>query len=262
MDNSLTSNVGVRAVERGQKEPWPETRRNTKMPDSSYDRTIDWNRYWCEADSVTEANASPSAEYVPLLQFLEETIVPESYVDVGCGAGATVFEVAKRYPEATVVGCDAAEPVLAANRQRAREAGWANVRFEQAVLPDFDPGRQFDVVSAFFTLCYVADVESALQKLYDAVAPGGYLVVTYHNRFAQSIFRDIAESPHDYLDESSRWDPERFPERFELVLDGESLLSYERIQDVLGAWPQSVWAVVAAERYAAWRLNPLVYVPK
>lgn len=236
------------------------------MTDPIYDRTIDWSLHWEQADVETKADVSPSAEFIvdPLLEFLEAMgEEPDTYADIGCGAGAVVFAIAERYPETTVVGFDSALPVLETNRERARSADRRNLQFEAARLPAFDPVGQFDVVSSFFTLCYVADVERALGNLYDAVAPGGYLVFTYHNKFAQSMFTDIAESPEDYLDETSSWDPERFPERFELVLEGESLLSYEQIHDVLGTWPQSVWSgVEETNRYGAWRQNPLVYVPK
>jgi len=235
------------------------------MTGDLYDRTIDWNEYWSEADDEDRAGASPSAEYVvdALLEFLAETHTPESYADVGCGAGPVVFDVAERYPEATVVGYDSADSVLAENRERAREAGRENVEFERAVLPEFDPDRQFDAVSAFFTLCYVADVERALRSLYDAVAPGGYLVLTYHNRLARAQYRKVADAPEEHLGESAPFDPDRYADRFRLVLEGTSLLSYERIHDALGTWPRSVWSTVdGAERYKAWQHNPLVYVPK
>lgn len=235
------------------------------MTDSLYNRTIDWNQYWQEADVGAREAASPSADYVldALLEFLAETGDPGTYADVGCGAGAVVFGVAERYPETAVVGYDSAGPVIAENQDRVRETGHTNVSFQRTVLPAFDPGRQFDVVTCFFTLCYVADVERALRNLHDAVAPGGSLVFTYHNRFAQSVYRRVAESPADHLDESSRFEPETYAERFQLVLDGRSLLSYERIHEVLGTWPQSVWSVAEnTDRYGAWRHEPLVYVPK
>jgi SAM-dependent methyltransferase len=152
---------------------------------------------------------------------------------------------------------------VAENREETIERGSSNVAFEQATLPAFHPARQFDVVCCFYTLCYVPEVEAALQALYDAVAPGGDLVITYHNRFARAQFRRIAAEPHEHLDGSSPWDPERFEDRFEAVLDGESLLSHERIHEALGTWPQSLWSVAEeSERYPAWRHNPLVYVPK
>jgi len=232
---------------------------------TTFDRTIDWNDYWHESDDARadEANGGAMLLVDPFFEFLDEIDDPDSYADVGCGGGAVVFDVADRYPDATVVGFDAVESVLDANRERAREETVRNAAFERTVLPEFDPGRQFDVVSTFYTLCYVADVERALRNLYDAVAPGGYLVFTYHNRFARSIFESIAESPHEHLDESSAWSPETFADRFELVIEGENLLSYDRIHDVLDTWPQSVWSVTdESERYPAWRQNPFVYVPK
>lgn len=230
-----------------------------------YGGTIDWHDYWSDADEGDRADASPAATYIvePLREFFEARSAPESHADVGCGPGAAVFDVADRHPETTVVGFDAAEPVLEANREKARREGYENVSFERAVLPEFDPGRQFDIVSSFYTLCYVQEVEEALQKLYDAVTPGGYLVFTYHNRYAQSMFASMAESPHDYLDEDSAWHPNHFADRFELVLNGESTLSYRQIHDVLGTWPQSLWSVAEeTERYRAWRQNPVVFVPK
>lgn len=232
-----------------------------------YTDTIDWDEYWDDADEGVREDTGPSADLVadPVFEFLEKRTDgdPASYADVGCGPGHLAFEAAERYPDATVVGYDAAEPVLAENRRRARERTGEVPTFERAVLPEFDPGRQFEVVSCLFTLCYVADVERALAALYDAVAPGGHLVVHYHNRLAQAHYGSIAESPHEYLDENSAWDPETFVERFELVVEGESLLSYDRIHDVLGTWPRSVFSVAdGADRYGAHRYEPLVFVPK
>ena len=235
------------------------------MTGTTFDTTIDWNHYWTEADDAHRDDANGSGEYVAdaFVEFLTETGVPDSYADVGCGGGVLAFDLAERYPETTVVGYDAAEPVLDTNRVRAADAGQENLSFERTVLPAFDPDRQFDVISSFYTLCYVSDAERALRNLYDSVAPGGYLVFTYHNRLARAVFEGIAESPEEYLDESSVWRPEHFSERFQLLLSGENLLSYERVHDALGTWPRSVWSVAErADRYGAWRQNPLVYVPK
>lgn len=129
------------------------------------------------------------------------------------------------------------------------------------MLPAFEPGREFDVVACFYALCYVTDVERALRELYDAVAPGGALTVGYHNRLARAQFRKAASAPGEHLADSP-WDPDRFEDRFRLLLSGENLLSYERIHDALGTWPRSLYAVGDADRHRAWRHNPFVYVPK
>ena len=230
-----------------------------------FNRTIDWDDYWGEADDDDREGASPSAEYAlePMRAFLAETGSPTSFADVGCGAGALAFDVAVGHPDATVVGYDAAEPVLAENRSRARETGLDSLQFERAVLPAFDPSRQFDVVACFYTLCYVADVDAALSALYDAVAPGGALVLGYHNRLASAQFRQVAADPYEYLCPDSPWNPDRFEDRFELLLSGENCLSYERIHDAVGSWPRSLFSVADdVDRHRAWRHNPFVYVPK
>lgn len=226
---------------------------------------MDWEEYWTDADESDRTSSSPSAQLIrePLLEFLAETGDPEAVADVGCGTGTIAEAVAETYPDATVVGYDVAEAVLSENRERARDQGFDHLTYEHAVLPRFDPDRQFDVVACFYTLCYVADVASALRSLYDAVESGGHLVFTYHNRLGSAHFRRMAESPAAYFDEDSTFDAERFPERFELLIEGENVLSYDRIREILGTRPRSVWSVAeTAEKYGAWRHNPLVYVPK
>lgn|GEM_PF-450519 len=232
-----------------------------------YEHTIDWDDYWSDADETARQKASPSAHLVrePFAEFLAAVGPPASYADVGCGGGHLVFDAAEQYPDATVVGYDAAPPVVEANRERAAAAleDPATVRFEQATLPDFDPDRQFEVVSCFYTLCYVAEVEEALQALYDAVEPGGALAIGYHNSLGRSQYQRMAAEPAEEIPEGAPFDPETFEDRFELLLAGENLLSHERIHDVLGTWPQSLYSVCSdAERHPAWRHNPYVYVPK
>jgi trans-aconitate methyltransferase len=235
------------------------------MTESTHPGTIDWDRYWSEADDEDRESATPSAHHATdvVARFLDATGTPESFTDVGCGTGHVAFAVAERYPETTVVGYDVGDAVLAENRSRAHEDGVDNLAFERTVLPEFDPGREFDVVFSYFTLCYVADVEEALQNLYDAVAPGGYLVCNYQNRLARAHWQRMADDPETHLGEESSFDPDRFEERFRLLLDGENLLSYDRIHDALGTWPRSVWSVVEKPDVRwAWRHHPLVYVPK
>lgn len=235
------------------------------MSEYRYDRTIDWSQFWRDADGTDREDQAPAAHHATevVTGFLEATDAPDAFADVGCGPANVAFAVAEAHPDADVVGYDAAEPILADDRERARERGVENVRFEQEVLPAFDPDRQFDVVFSYFTLCYVADVAAALRALHDAVAPGGYLVFNYQNRLARSHWRWLAADPEARIQEASAFDPETFEERFELLLSGENLLSYDRIREVLGTWPQSIWRRVdRPDVQWAWRHHPLVYVPK
>ncbi|WP_330630842.1 hypothetical protein [Halocatena halophila] len=58
-------------------------------------------------------------------------------------------------------------------------------------------------------------------------------------------------------------DPDRFAQRFRLVLEGESTLSYRQIHAAIGTWPRSFWEFTEKpdERWA-WNHAPLVWIPK
>ncbi|MEE6209371.1 class I SAM-dependent methyltransferase [Salarchaeum sp. III] len=233
------------------------------MQDDTHTETIDWNRFWSTADDEDYDSATPSTNVLRdvLADFLNERGTPERFADVGCGPGVVSFFVADEY-DAEVVGYDAAQPILEENRERARQEGYENVTFEHGVLPDWNPDGEFDLVLCFGTLCYVADSKRALQALYDAVAPGGTLLVGYTNRYAKSHYESVVENPPNPEEAGREIDPERFADRFSLVLSGESTLSYRDIHDALGTWPRSPWEVVEKPERWMWRNHPLVWVPK
>lgn len=229
----------------------------------THPRTIDWDEYWRTADEDDREHATPSAHHVreALADFLAAVGRPDSAADVGCGPGVVTFDLAERYPGAEVVGYDVADAILDENRARADTDGIENVAFEHAALPEFDPGHEFDLVCCYGTLAYVSDSERALQALYDAVAPGGHLVLGYVNEFGAAHFR----ARHAELQESDDpdRDPDAFGERFGLVMDEESTLSFDAIRNAVGTWPRSIWEVAEKpEKRWAWSHVPLVYVPK
>jgi len=229
------------------------------MSDPTHPETIDWAAFWADADDEDRESANAAAHHAADLvpEFAAERGAPGAVADVGCGGGALTFALADRFPDAEVVGYDAAAPVLAENRERAAERDTADLDFERGVLPDFDPGRRFDLVACCHTLEYVADSETALQSLYDAVAPGGDLVLTYTNDLGRAHYGRVLEDPPEEVD------PQRYAERFGLVVEGESTLSYDAIHDALGTWPRSFWSVVEKpEEQWMWRNHPLVWVPK
>jgi trans-aconitate methyltransferase len=229
----------------------------------THQQSIDWDEFWRTADEDDQQSATPSAHHVreALADLVAETGGIDSFADVGCGPGVVTFDVAERYPDADVVGYDAAEAILETNRERAAADGFDNVGFEHAVLPEFDPDREFDLVCCYGTLAYVTESEQALQALYDAVAPGGHLVLGYVNEFGAAQFR----AQHADLKESDdpRRDPEEYGKRFRLVMDEETTLSFDAIRKALGVWPRSIWEIAEKpEKQWAWGHVPLVYVPK
>lgn len=181
-----------------------------------------------------------------------------SVLSVGCGPATAEFEVARRRPDVAVHCVDPAASVVEANRKKAARDGVENVTFAVAGLPDLDldggegsDTRTYDVVYCMAVLYFVPDSGPALQSLWDVVAPGGALAFTYPNRRMQSWARSIE-------------DPERRA-AFSLVADGENLLSYDRIQAVLGTYPRNYWRAVDADpdaEYVTRTGSPAVYLRK
>lgn len=188
----------------------------------THPETIDWTDFWRAASDEDRESASPSAAVLTdvLTDFFAERGVPDTLADVGCGAGATSFFVAENY-DTEVVGYDAAEPVLAENRERARDEDVENLTFERGVL-----------------------------------------LLGYTNHFGKSHYENVVPNPPDPEDAGRKIDPDRFAERFSLVLSGESTLSCRQIQDALDTWPRSLWKVVdKPEKRWMWRNHPVVWVP-
>ncbi|WP_255151680.1 class I SAM-dependent methyltransferase [Halorarius halobius] len=198
----------------------------------THDDTIDWNRFWTDAEGDRRASAAVGqfGKADLLDRFFERVGVPDSFASVGCGPGAVPLAVARRHP-ADVYGYDAADSAVEQARAAVREAG-VDATFETAALPAFDPGRRFDVVYCYATLHYVRDVEAALSALFAATAPGGHLVFDYPNPATREQYADD-------LDDDGR-------ERFALVLSGESVLTREDVEAALDAPVHDYWDAVDA----------------
>lgn len=100
----------------------------------------------------------------------------ERVVDVGCGCGDTSLAAADRVgASGEVLGVDLSAPMLARARERAREAGATNVRFEQADAQTASLPAGFDVVFSRFGVMFFDAPEAAFANLGKALRPGGRL---------------------------------------------------------------------------------------
>jgi arsenite methyltransferase len=101
----------------------------------------------------------------------------ERILDIGCGPGFYVAELAERVGrEGFVMGVDRSPQVLALAAERS--AARANVAFAEAdatSLPAKD--GDFDAALSVQVLEYVTDVEDALAELHRSLRPGGRVVI-------------------------------------------------------------------------------------
>ena len=100
-----------------------------------------------------------------------------SVLDCGCGAGDVSFLVARLVgPSGRIVGIDRSIAGIELARQRAAEAGLANVTFEVAELAEFLLSEPVDVLVGRLILMYQPEPEVILSQLAKHVRPGGLIV--------------------------------------------------------------------------------------
>lgn len=105
-----------------------------------------------------------------------------SVLEVGCGTGRNLVQLARRYPEATIYGVDISDEMLASaastvERHRLRD----RVKLAQGDATTFDGSAfgkaLYDRVLFSYTLSMIPAWQEALHTAADRLAPGGELHV-------------------------------------------------------------------------------------
>jgi ubiquinone/menaquinone biosynthesis C-methylase UbiE len=106
-------------------------------------------------------------------------------LDIGCGGGRTIQELAAWAPEGKVFGLDYSPTSVEVSRNtNAHEIDAGRVQIEQgsvAALPF--PDHSFDIVTAVETHYYWPDLPANVREVFRVVKPGGRFVLiaeTYH----------------------------------------------------------------------------------
>ena len=122
-------------------------------------------------------------------------------LDVGCGPGEVMRLMAERVgPTGQVIGVDADAALGVHAIAGLQAAGHRQCRFEALdVEADVIPSGPYDLVFARLLLLYVGDQPAVLRRLWDAVAPGGHLVVQEHDIEGGTVIPEL-----DVVDEFLR----------------------------------------------------------
>lgn len=128
-------------------------------------------------DSGQTVLAAFESHILPLVGYL----VPQlergiRVLDVGCGKGALLLWLARRYPSSQFVGYDLSQEALIQARDSAEAAGLTNVSFEVRDLTDFGDEADeatFDWITAFDAIHDQAAPQSVLDGIYKSLKPGG-----------------------------------------------------------------------------------------
>jgi SAM-dependent methyltransferase len=112
----------------------------------------------------------------------------ERILDIGCGAGATLLELAPAVGSTgEVVGIDPSRPLLELARTRVAAAGLSNVTLLEADAAHHALAPSFQALFSRFGVMFFADPVRAFQNLKGALASGG--------RLAFACWQGLAENP-------------------------------------------------------------------
>ena len=99
-------------------------------------------------------------------------------LDLGCGVGQFLSELAERRPTAELVGVDtSAEMIARARADYARE----NTTYAVGTWPDVERGDGFDAITCMHAFPYVPDKPAALDHLGGLLREGGRLLIVQAN---------------------------------------------------------------------------------
>jgi trans-aconitate methyltransferase len=108
-------------------------------------------------------------------------------LDAGCGDGLLSLAIAKRHPSWSLVGVDLRADLLDGARKRAAARGLPNARFVPGNLEQSLPERDRDAVTAVECLSEIPDDRQALRMMFEALRPGGLIVVQVPERDWQPV---------------------------------------------------------------------------
>ena len=127
-------------------------------------------------------------------------------LDLGCGTGDVSFLAASLVgPDGSVSGIDQAPGVIDKARERAKQAGLGNVRFDVASVADFELTEPFDAIIGRLILLHLPDPAATLRRLADRAGAGTLFV--FHE-MDMSTARSVPESP--LCAQGTRWIRETF----------------------------------------------------
>ncbi|MFA4893282.1 class I SAM-dependent methyltransferase [Brevundimonas sp.] len=160
-------------------------------------------------------------------------------LDVGCGAGATTLDMARRVgPEGLSTGVDVSGALVELGRRRARAAGVANVDFVRADAGTHAFGEAaFEAAISRYGVMFFEDPDAAFANLRRAVRPGGGLTF--------ACWRGAAENPLSLvpLEAAAPFLPE--PPR--IPADGPGRFAFADPDRVRGVLDRSGWRRVEIE---------------
>jgi trans-aconitate 2-methyltransferase len=131
---------------------------------------------------------------------------PEEIIDLGCGPGNSTRVLRQRWPDARIAGLDSSPAML----ERARKVS-GDIEWRVGDIQTWSEHDRFDLVFANASLHWVANHETLMRRLIDALKPGGILAFQM-----PALYRQPAAEAVNELASSSNWQPYQLREKYTL----------------------------------------------
>lgn len=129
-----------------------------------------------ESNQTTVAALEPYI--IPIVPGLREKLEAGiDVLDVGCGAGRAMIELAKRYPNSRFAGYDFSEEGISTANAEAEKLGLTNVRFEVRDAANIGETEAYDLITSFDAIHDQANPAGMLASIAKAIRPDGVYLV-------------------------------------------------------------------------------------
>lgn len=146
------------------------------IDDRNADQVAYWNgpggKHWTDRQQIQDDVLSPVSEILVNRAAIQSG---ERIIDIGCGCGATSFDLAKRTgATGFVTGIDISSPMLARARELTPSGAPVEFILADATVHDFKPANA-DVLFSRFGVMFFAQPEISFANMRKALRPKGRL---------------------------------------------------------------------------------------
>jgi 2-polyprenyl-3-methyl-5-hydroxy-6-metoxy-1,4-benzoquinol methylase len=144
------------------------------VPYSAYGR---FHEVMAEESAQTTV-AGLDKHIIPLVPGLRERLnAGIDVLDVGCGRGRAMMELARLFPKSRFTGYDFSEEAISAANAEARLLQLGNVRFVRQDAAEISDKQAFDLITAFDAIHDQARPAQVLERIRAALRPDGWFLM-------------------------------------------------------------------------------------
>lgn len=134
-----------------------------------------YNRLWVQKYSLGPTRREVLKIVLPLLE-QDKTL---KILELGCGTGQLIHEIASKYPEVNYLGIDVAENMITAAIEGNSTEGSVNGNLEFKVCPveNFASENTYDIIICTHAFPYFPDKKAVMKKIAGLCSENGQVVI-------------------------------------------------------------------------------------